>query len=82
MISFIEEQFEEESRLKIQKLESQLNELKSAHYSLVRENKEQSEKLNKELENSIKTHYLKNIIYSYLTTNDPSVSHGGFKKAI
>ena len=31
----------------------QLNELKSDHYSLVRENKEQSEKLNKELQNNI-----------------------------
>ena len=49
----LEERIEEESGRKIMRLEMQLNELKSDHYSLVRENKEQSEKLNKELQNSI-----------------------------
>ena len=37
-------------------------------------NKEQSEKLTKEMENGIKTHYVKNIILSYLTTNDLTVT--------
>lgn len=71
---FIEEQAEEDSRRTIKKLEQQLNELKGEHYSLVRENKEQSEKLNKELQNSINAHLTKNIILSYMTTSDPSVS--------
>lgn len=70
----IEEQAEEDSRRTIKKLEQQLNELKGEHYSLVRENKEQSEKLNKELQNSINAHLTKNIILSYMTTSDPSVS--------
>ncbi len=65
---------EEDNRETIYKLESQLNELKREHYSLVNENREQSEKLNKELQNSINAHYLKNIVLSYLTTNDPSVA--------
>ena len=56
----------------------QLNELKSDHYSLVRENKEQSEKLNKELQNNINAQLLKNILVGYLTTNDPSVSKDCF----
>jgi len=43
------------------------------HYQLVGMNKEQSEKLTRELENSIKTHYLKNVLLSYLTTNEASV---------
>ena len=70
---FIEEQVESESKRTIKRLEQQLNELKGEHYSLVRENKEQSEKLNKELQNSINAHLLKNIILKYLTTNEPSV---------
>jgi hypothetical protein len=36
-------------------------------------NKEQSEKLTRELENSIKTHYLKNVLLTYLTTNEASL---------
>ena len=51
--AIVEERIEDESGLKIKRLEMMLNELKSDHYSLVRENKEQSEKLNKELQNSI-----------------------------
>ena len=50
-----------------------MNELKSEHYSLVCQNKENTEKLNKELQNSVNAHYLKNILLSYMTTNDPSV---------
>ena len=57
----------------IHKLTKQLNDLKVEHYQLVGMNKEQSEKLTRELENSIKTHYLKNVLLSYLTTNDVSV---------
>eukprot|EP00347_Sterkiella_histriomuscorum_P017052 403350844 len=67
------EQVESDSKRTIKRLEQQLNELKGEHYSLVRENKEQSEKLNKELQNSINAHLLKNIILKYLTTNEPSV---------
>ena len=67
------ETIEEEARIKIQRLESQLNELKAEHYQLTRQNKEQSEKLTKEVENTIKTHYIKNVILSYLTTDDNSV---------
>lgn len=66
---------EEETQRHTKHLEGQLKELKSEHYSLVRENKEQSEKLNKELQNSINTHLQKNIILSYLTTNDPTVNN-------
>jgi hypothetical protein len=64
---------EEEARKKIVRLEHNLNELKGDHYNLVRTNKEQSEKLTKELENSIKIKYIKNVLLSYLTTNDYSV---------
>lgn len=45
----VEEKQEDEYKERVYKLEHQLNELKGTHYSLVRENKEQSEKLNKEL---------------------------------
>jgi len=54
-------------------LESQLQELRSEHYNLVKENKENSEKLSKELQNSVNAHYLKNILFSYLTTQDQTV---------
>jgi len=45
-------------------------------------NKEQSEKLTRELENSIKTHYLKNVMLSFLTTNDASVQQNLIKVII
>ena len=52
------------------------------HYQLVHMNKEQSEKLTRELENSIKTHYLKNVLLSYLTTNEASVQQNLVKVII
>jgi hypothetical protein len=64
---------EDSTSSRIQKLTQQLNDLKVEHYQLVGMNKEQSEKLTRELENSIKTHYLKNVLLSYLTTNEASV---------
>ncbi len=64
---------EDSTSSRIQKLTQQLNDLKVEHYQLVRMNKEQSEKLTRELENSMKTHYLKNVLLGYLTTNDASV---------
>ena len=81
ILIFLEERMEESTSKTIKRLENQLKELKSDHYSLVRENKEQSEKLNKEMENGIKTHYTKNIILSYLTTSDTSV-HQNLVKVI
>jgi hypothetical protein len=58
-----------------------MNELKREHYSLVRTNKEQSEKLTLELENSMKTHYIKNVLYSFLTTSDQTV-HANLVKVL
>lgn len=55
--------------------------MKSEHYSLVRTNKEQSEKLTKELENAMKSHYVKNVLYSYLTTADHTV-HANLVKVL
>lgn len=80
-VIFIEEQIEEEARNKIKKLESQLNEVKSEHYNLVRTNKEQSEKLTKELENTMKSNYVKNVLFSYLTTADQTV-HANLVKVL
>lgn len=77
----VEEQLEEELAARTARFEGQLRELKSEHYSLVRTNKEQSEKLTKELENSMKTHYVKNVLYSYLTTSDPTV-HANLVKVL
>jgi len=37
------------------------------------ENKDKSEKLDRELANSVNLEYLKNIIMSYFLTNDPRV---------
>lgn len=37
------------------------------------ENKDKSEKLDRELANSVNLEYLKNIIMSYFMTNDPKV---------
>jgi len=67
------ERSEEKQKERIYALESQLNEMKIEHYSLINDNKDKAEKLNKELQNSINSHYLKNILISYLTTSDPSV---------
>lgn len=64
---------EEEAREEREALERALRELKGEHYSLVRRNKEQSDQLTREIENGLKTHYIKNIVLSYLTTSDPSV---------
>ena len=55
----------------------QLNALKSEHYTLVTENKENYDKLHKELQNSVNAHYIKNVLLSYLTTNDQSVNQKG-----
>ena len=82
LINFLVETQEETYMTRIQHLTSQLNDLKSEHYQLVYKNKEQSEKLTRELENSIKTHYLKNVMLSFLTTNDVSVHQNLIKVII
>lgn len=51
----------------------ELNKLKTEHYKLMNENKDKSEKLDRELANSVNLEYLKNIIMSYFMTNDPKV---------
>ena len=47
--------------------------LKSEHYNLVADNREKSEKLVQELETSVNSEYLKNILMSYFMTPDPTV---------
>lgn len=64
---------ESENQAKIRQLSEQLNELKTEHYQLDRQNQESTLKLKTELSNSINTHYLKNILTSYFSTNDSTV---------
>jgi len=51
----------------------QLNQLKTDHYKVVKDNEENTEKLKTEINNSLNSHYLKNILTSYFTTNDATV---------
>lgn len=51
----------------------QLNQLKTDHYKVVKANEENTEKLKTEINNSLNSHYLKNILTSYFTTNDATV---------
>lgn len=51
----------------------QLNQLKTDHYNVVKANEENTEKLKTEINNSLNSHYLKNILTSYFTTNDTTV---------
>ena len=50
-----------------------LEDLQKERIRLDSENKELKDKMNREIENSFKSHYVKNIIYSYLSTNDANV---------
>lgn len=58
---------------KMEQYVTQLNSMKSEHYSLKAENMEKDEKLTLERENSVNSEYLKNILMSYFMTADPSV---------
>lgn len=51
----------------------ELNKLKAEHYQLMSDNQLKSEKLDRELANSVNLEYLKNIIMSYFMTNDSRV---------
>ena len=62
-----------ETATKNRQLSDQLNELKTEHYQLDRQNQESTQKLKTELSNSINTHYLKNILSSYFSSNDSTV---------
>jgi CRISPR/Cas system-associated endoribonuclease Cas2 len=50
-----------------------LNELKTEHYRIQKENEENTDKLKSELSNSLNVHYLKNVLTSYFTTQDTTV---------
>lgn len=52
---------------------TEFNKLKAEHYQLMNENKDKSEKLDREIANSVNLEYLKNIIMSYFMTSDPKV---------
>tara|TARA_B110000305_G_C19362630_1_gene600236 strand:- start:124 stop:345 length:222 start_codon:yes stop_codon:yes gene_type:complete len=47
--------------------------MNTEHYKLVKANEENTEKLKEEVSNSLNAHYLKNILTSYFSTNDPTV---------
>lgn len=47
--------------------------MNTEHYTVVKANEENTEKLKVELENSLNAHYLKNILTSYFSTNDTTV---------
>ena len=51
----------------------QLNQLKTDHYNVQKAHEENSEKLKTEINNSLNSHYLKNVLTSYFTTNDTTV---------
>ena len=67
------EKSDNETSIKIKTLTEQLNELKTDHYNVVRANEESTEKLKSEISNSLNSHYLKNVLTSYFTTQDPTV---------
>mmetsp|Transcript_36071 Transcript_36071/g.55390 ORF Transcript_36071/g.55390 Transcript_36071/m.55390 type:complete len:98 (+) Transcript_36071:1047-1340(+) len=52
---------------------TQLNDLKTDHYKLVKANEENTAKLKNELSNSLNSDYLKNVLSSYFSTNDTTV---------
>lgn len=54
-------------------MEEKLNQMKQEHYRLGKDNEEKKEMLNKEIQKGINSHYLKNILLKYLTTNDNDV---------
>lgn len=58
---------------KLDQTTAQFNSLKAEHYTLMSENTEKSEKLTKEMQNSVNTEYLKNIIKEYFMTSEVSV---------
>ena len=79
LINEVQSLKEEKERQEIQMSEQirvkteQLNQLKTDHYKVVKANEENTEKLKTEINNSLNSHYLKNILTSYFTTNDATV---------
>ena len=67
------ERTEAELHLKIKQMTDQLNQLKTDHYNVQKAHEENSEKLKTEINNSLNSHYLKNVLTSYFTTNDSTV---------
>lgn len=63
----------------VNKLTTQLNELKTEHYKIQKANEENTAKLKSELNNSLNVHYLKNILTSYFTTSDVTVQQNLIK---
>jgi hypothetical protein len=64
---------EEDLQNQVEQLTSQLNQLKTEHYQLVKTNEEHTSKLKSELSNSLNASYLKNVLSSYFTTTDTAV---------
>jgi len=67
------ERTEAELQAKISTMTTQLNDLKTDHYKLVKANEENTAKLKNELSNSLNSDYLKNVLSSYFSTNDTTV---------
>lgn len=64
---------EAELQGRIKQLTDQLNKLKTDHYDVKKAAEENSEKLKIEINNSLNSHYMKNILTSYFTTTDITV---------
>lgn len=64
---------------RVKTLTDQLTQINTDHYKLVKANEENTEKLKSELSNSLNAHYLKNVLTSYFTTNDPTVQNNTLK---
>ena len=67
------ERKEHELGQKLMTTSQQLEKLKTDHYRIQQKSAEDAEKLKTEISNSLNSHYLKNILTSYFTTNDTTV---------
>jgi hypothetical protein len=60
-------------RNNIQDLKTKINNLENEKYNIARQKDQTIEILNKEINKGVNVNYLKNILFSFITTSDESV---------
>lgn len=66
-------------RNNIQDLKTKINNLENEKYNIARQKDQTIEILNKEINKGVNVNYLKNILFSFITTSDESVIYTSYK---
>ena len=66
-------------RNNIQDLKTKINNLENEKYNIARQKDQTIEILNKEINKGVNVNYLKNILFSFITTSDESVIYTSYE---